>query len=132
MILLVAHDSPSGTKNVFLIARKMDNFVWIFRLLPERFFVKMNFLFRLPRYLAIFTDLNSKTIESISYYHVLTDLLSRIPISLATCISLNLFVSNVPFFYPLKASGNLTVFWYFQGVEMFSGGRERVHWERMG
>ena len=32
--------------------------------------------------------------------------------------SFNPFVINVPFLYPLKTS-------------MFSGGRERVHWERM-
>ena len=29
----------------------------------------------------------------------------------------NPFAPNVPFLYPLKTSENLTVFWYFQGVE---------------
>ena len=40
----------------------------------------------------------------------------------------NLFVPNAPFLYPLKILENLTVLDFL----MFSGGRERVHWERMG
>ena len=43
-----------------------------------------------------------------------------------SCLVINPFVLNSPFLYPLKTSGNLTVFWCFQG------GRERVHWEQMG
>ena len=39
---------------------------------------------------------------------------------------LNLFVPNAPFPYPLKTKKKP------QGFLMFSGGRERVHWERMG
>ena len=38
----------------------------------------------------------------------------------------NPFVPNAPFLYPLKTSEN------FYGFLMFSGCRERVHWERMG
>ena len=38
----------------------------------------------------------------------------------------NPFVPNAPFLYPLKTSENLTIFLCFQG------GRERVHWERIG
>ena len=34
-------------------------------------------------------------------------------------------VPNAPFLYPLKTSENLMVL-------MFSGGRERVHWEQIG
>ena len=34
------------------------------------------------------------------------------------------FVSNVPFLYPLKTLENLFL--------MFSEGKERVHWKRMG
>ena len=30
---------------------------------------------------------------------------------------MNPFVPNAPFLYPVKTSENLTVFWYFQGVE---------------
>ena len=37
---------------------------------------------------------------------------------------LNPFVSSVPFLYPLKTSENFSFL-------MFSGGRERVHWEQM-
>ena len=37
----------------------------------------------------------------------------------------NPFVPNAPFLYPLKISENRKVF------RTFSGGRERVHWERM-
>ena len=40
-------------------------------------------------------------------------------------IVVNPFVPNASFFYPLKTSENL-------GFLMFSGGSERVHWERMG
>ena len=40
-------------------------------------------------------------------------------------IVVNPFVPNASFFYPLKISENL-------GFLMFSGGSERVHWERMG
>ena len=36
-------------------------------------------------------------------------------------LTVNTFVSNAPFLYPLKTSGSL----------MFSGGREWVHWEQM-
>ena len=36
-------------------------------------------------------------------------------------LTVNTFVPNAPFIYPLKTSGSL----------MFSGGRERVHWEQM-
>ena len=39
---------------------------------------------------------------------------------------LNPFVPNAPFLYPLETSENSKVFL------MFSGDRERVHWERMG
>ena len=42
-----------------------------------------------------------------------------------TDTSFNPFVPNAPFLYPLKTSENLKVFL------MFSGGRERVHWEKM-
>ena len=35
------------------------------------------------------------------------------------------FCNNAPFFYPLKTSENLKIFWYFQGVE-------KVHWGQMG
>ena len=48
---------------------------------------------------------------------------------------INLFFPNAPFLYPLKTLENLTVFCCFQGVEkflMFSGRRERVHWEQLG
>ena len=41
-------------------------------------------------------------------------------------IFVNSFVPNEPFLYPLKTSENRKVFF------MLSGGRERVHWERMG
>ena len=37
---------------------------------------------------------------------------------------INPFVTNPPFLYPLKTLENRKV--------IFSGGRERVHWERMG
>ena len=40
--------------------------------------------------------------------------------------SFNPFAPNVPFFYLLKTSENCKFFL------MFSGGRERAHWERMG
>ena len=40
-------------------------------------------------------------------------------------IYFNPFVPNAFFLYPLKILENLTVFF------MFSGGRERVHWEQM-
>ena len=39
---------------------------------------------------------------------------------------INPFVPNALFFYPLKTSENR------KGFLMFSGGREREHWERMG
>lgn len=39
---------------------------------------------------------------------------------------INLFVANAPSLCPLKSSENLTFF------RMFSGARERVHWEQMG
>ena len=32
-------------------------------------------------------------------------------------IKFNLFAPNAPFFYPLKISESLTVFYFFQGVE---------------
>ena len=35
------------------------------------------------------------------------------------------FVPNAPFFYPLKTSENLL------GFLIFSGARERVHWEQL-
>ena len=38
-------------------------------------------------------------------------------------LSLNPFVSNTPFLYPLKTSENRKV---------FLGGRDRMHWEQMG
>ena len=41
-------------------------------------------------------------------------------------ISINPFVPNAPFLYPLKTSESLTVLWCFQGVE------KGLHWERMG
>ena len=39
---------------------------------------------------------------------------------------INPSVPNAPFLYRLKRSENRTVFWCFQG------GKERVHWERIG
>ena len=41
----------------------------------------------------------------------------------------NPFVSNAPFLYLLKTSENLTVFWYFQGVEKRCTGNEWVNFE---
>ena len=38
----------------------------------------------------------------------------------------NAFVPNAPFLYPLKISETL------QSFLMFSGGREKVNWARMG
>ena len=40
----------------------------------------------------------------------------------------NAFVPNAPFLYLLKTSENLKPY----GFLMFSGGRERMHWEQMG
>ena len=40
--------------------------------------------------------------------------------------TINPFVPNAPFLYPLKTSENRKVFLCFHG------GRERVHWVRMG
>ena len=41
--------------------------------------------------------------------------------------SVNLFVPNAPFFYPLKTSGNLTVFLCFQWLEKGCIGNEWVN-----
>ena len=41
-------------------------------------------------------------------------------------LSLNPLTPNATLFYPLETSESLTIFF------MFSGGRERVHWEQMG
>ena len=38
---------------------------------------------------------------------------------------INPFVPSAPFLYPLKSSENRKNF-------LFSGGRERMHWEKMG
>ena len=40
--------------------------------------------------------------------------------------SVNLFVPNAPFLYPLKTSKNFTVFWCFQGLEKGCIGNEWV------
>ena len=40
---------------------------------------------------------------------------------------LNPFFPNAPFFYPLKTSENLTIFWCFQGVEKGCIGNEWVN-----
>ena len=40
---------------------------------------------------------------------------------------LNPFVHNALFLYPLKTSENLSVFWYFQGVEKGCIGKELVN-----
>ena len=41
----------------------------------------------------------------------------------------NPFVPNASFFYPLKTSENLTVFWCFQGVEKGCIGNKWVKWK---
>ena len=43
----------------------------------------------------------------------------------AQSLYFNPLVPNAPFLYLLKISENLTVF-------LFSGGRERMHWEQVG
>ena len=42
-------------------------------------------------------------------------------------VFINPFFPNAPFLYPLKTSKNLTVFWYFQGVEKGCIGNEWVN-----
>ena len=39
--------------------------------------------------------------------------------------SVNLFLPNIPFLYPLKTSEN-------QRLQIFPGGLKRGHWEEMG
>ena len=41
----------------------------------------------------------------------------------------NPFVPNASFFYPLKTSENLTVFWCFQGVKKGCIGNKSVKWK---
>ena len=41
-------------------------------------------------------------------------------------IFFNLFIPNAPFLYSLKTSENLTVSWYFQGVEKGCIGSEWI------
>ena len=42
--------------------------------------------------------------------------------------AVNPFILNASFLYPLKTSGNLTVFWIFQEEEKRSIGNEWVNW----
>ena len=42
----------------------------------------------------------------------------------------NPFVPNAPFFYPLKTSENLTIFWCFQGIEKWCIGNTLVNLAR--
>ena len=41
-------------------------------------------------------------------------------------LSINPFISNATFLYPMKTSENLTVFWCFQGVEKGCIGNEWI------
>ena len=57
--------------------------------------------------------------------------LTDIPYFIVTIINgkyrVNPFISNTPFFYPLKTSESLAVFWCFQGVEKGCIGNEWVN-----
>ena len=52
--------------------------------------------------------------------------LNLLEIQYSCNVTFNPFVPNPPFLYPLKTSENR------KAILMFSGGRERVHWEQMG
>ena len=60
------------------------------------------------------SKLTSKTTEP---FHQLIGYIHSFQGNTLFLYSFKLFVSNAPFLYPLKASENRMVFWYFQGVE---------------
>ena len=83
-------------------------------------FIKLKNYWKISlKYLAEFKRINELlfSLKSTENHIGFMMLSGRLEINQFTQFSLNLFVPNAPFLFPLKTSENLTVFWYFQGVE---------------